>query len=95
MPRSRGNVEVLQGKATEKERETMKDKDKVIPNLLLQVEWGMQCSRALTHLKRQVDQYRLDLYTDREAYTTKEYKLLWGLLDKVEEWADTGKPWID
>ena len=77
----------------------MKDKEKVIPNLLLGVEWGIQCSRAIHNLHGCIQQYRLELFREQESNTdpekVKEYKLLVQLLDKVEEWADTGKPWID
>lgn len=73
--------------------------DKVIPQTLLTVEWGLQCSRALRNLRSQIETCRLETYTAANAEADpekrKEYKLTIELLDKVEQWADTGKPWID
>ena len=45
MPRSRGNVEVLQGKATEKERETMNKKSKSIRD---DVNYALMASEVRT-----------------------------------------------
>ncbi len=74
-------------------------KDKAIPQTLLAVEWGMQCSRALKNLTREIDTHRLETYRAANAETDpeklKEYKRTIALLDLVERWADTGSPWID
>lgn len=88
---------IVQQLNRERERETMKDK--AIPQTLLAVEWGMQCSRALGNLRQQLDTHRLEQYeamsNETDPEKVKEHKRTIALFDLVEKWADTGAPWID
>ena len=73
--------------------------DKTYPQILLSVEWGLQCAKGYMRLQATLDteelKLRKSLQNETDANEIEKIKTALDVFSKVREWGKPGEPYLD